>query len=68
MKSAEREYHKKVSAEGEPEKQERPAKERESVEETRKKQQENTDPEEQSPTRKGYGWFIIMLFWPINGH
>lgn len=44
-----------MKAEGEPEKQKRPVKERESVEETRKKQREHVEPEEQSPTRKGYG-------------
>jgi len=55
MQSVEKAYYKKVTAEDEPEKQERPAKERESIEETRKKQREKADPDEQSPTRKGYG-------------
>ncbi|MFP4091481.1 MAG: hypothetical protein ACLFUB_03715 [Cyclobacteriaceae bacterium] len=55
MKRAEREYFKHTSAEDKPEKKEKPAEEKESVEETRKKQRKHAGPEEQSPTRKGYG-------------
>jgi hypothetical protein len=55
MKNVESVYYKERSAEGKPEKEEKPAKEKESVEETRERQKEHADPEEQSPTRKGYG-------------
>jgi len=38
-----------------PDEESQPAEEQETVEETRKEQREEADPEEQSPTRKGYG-------------